>query len=71
MRARTCVLALQAAKPQVDIPFHFRYTPGLNETPPPFVTKPPKPFDVHLPEVTVDDINHLVQIFPEMEEVLR
>jgi hypothetical protein len=43
----------------------------LNETPPPFASTPPAPFDTRLPEISVDDISLLVTALPEMQDVLR
>ncbi|KAH9489904.1 hypothetical protein Btru_056440 [Bulinus truncatus] len=43
---------------------------GFDDVPPNFATEPPEPFDISLPDITIDDIVLLKNIIPELEESL-
>uniref|UniRef100_A0A2C9KMD3 Uncharacterized protein n=1 Tax=Biomphalaria glabrata TaxID=6526 RepID=A0A2C9KMD3_BIOGL len=40
---------------------------GFDDNPPSFATKPPEPFDISLPDITLDDIVLLKNAVPELE----
>ncbi|CAB4065027.1 RB1CC1 [Lepeophtheirus salmonis] len=52
---------------------HFicRMFPGLEDNPPSFATKKPKPFDEKLPDITLNDIEELRRKLPELASYLQ
>ncbi|RWS17445.1 RB1-inducible coiled-coil protein 1-like isoform X2 [Dinothrombium tinctorium] len=52
---------------------HFLHTlfTGMADLPPPFATEPPKPFDVHLPDLNIDDLKMLQQILPQLAHLIE
>lgn len=56
-----------------DVSSHFVCTlfPGLNDMPPPYAVDAPEPFDLFLPQLTLDDVNQLAELLPEYSDLLR
>ncbi|XP_075524747.1 uncharacterized protein LOC142557066 isoform X1 [Dermacentor variabilis] len=52
---------------------HFLHAlfPGMDDLPPPFATRNPKPFDDNLPPLAPEDLEFLRKALPEMSELLH
>lgn len=52
---------------------HFLHAlfPGMDDLPPPFATRNPKPFDDNLPPLAPEDLEFLRKALPELSELLR
>ncbi|RWS26796.1 RB1-inducible coiled-coil protein 1-like protein [Leptotrombidium deliense] len=45
--------------------------PGMGDIPPPFATEPPKPFDVQLPNIGMNDLKMLKDSLPQLSHLIE